>query len=721
MSFMVFPSCNLFCQIFQWNLLVIVLAAVFCMTAISVWLFRNQYRLPHLLGIWCFFLMILIVGSWRAYHEERVFHETWKNMLLGMTRSFAAATETMGHAKISPETSPNDPVYRQILNLHAEWCRDIPIVAYIYTLRRRNDKTNAVYWIVSCESDINRDNKIEGHTEVGENLYQPYNEWFEIYQKGFDGNITLDENVTSTQYGTTFVTAVAPLRDPENPEYVEAILGVDFRVDKWDQMVGQIRLTTSQSLILLLVLYLISIYLIAILQRAVSRLTETNRELVTAKKAADAATRAKNDFLANMSHEIRTPMNALVGFTDILMQRFVQNCEPQERENSEGILEIIRKSSRDLLTIINDILDFSRIEANLLQIESVPLSIKQVIEDIWQMEKSNITEKHLNFSVKYKEPIPELILGDPTRLRQILIYLIDNAIKFTEKGKIEVHCETFLPSDSASSPTLSKTTTDWQQSYPESMILQISVIDTGIGISPEQMRHLFQPFTQVDNSSTRKFGGTGLGLSISKRLAQLMDGNIAVKSELNVGSVFTLTLHVYLPSKHESNVFREKQQSEESRVNLFPQPDLEVAQPVKTVAPEQEPPQDRPLKNARILLVEDMVINQVVISTQLRNAGAKVEIAGNGELGIQKVTQDIDNGLFFDIILMDMQMPVMDGYDATALLRSQGYNRPIIAITAHALTGDREKTIEAGCDDYISKPVDRKILIETVKKYLNQK
>ncbi|MDR0610269.1 MAG: response regulator [Planctomycetaceae bacterium] len=488
---------------------------------------------------------------------------------------------------------------------------------------------------------------------------------------------------------------------------------------EWNQMMQKIRWGALLSLILLLTLYMSAVYFIAVLYHSVKHLTETNRELINAKKSADIAAKVKNDFLANMNHDIRTPMNAVIGFTDIFTQRALQSGYVEEWEGFNGILEIIQKNSQDLLTIINDFLDFSQIEANLLQIESVPMSVKQLIDEIQQRELPKTEEKNLKFSVRYHEPFPELILGDPVRLRQIILNLTDNAVKFTSKGKIEIHCE-MLKNSGSESPTKShKIKINGQQTCPEATILKINVLDTGIGISPEQMEYLFQPFA-VDHSLTREFGGTGLGLSIAKRLAQLMDGNISVKSEPNVGSVFTLMLHVYLPSKQESATIIEKNFIKNSIDGSPSGSDSDTHKPVNADLPESESGQQpqQPLKNIRILLVEDMQINQLVISTQLRNAGAEVEVVGNGELGIQKITQDTENGLFFDVVLMDMQMPVKDGYEATAQLRSQGYNRPIIAVTAHALTGDREKTIEAGCNDYISKPVERKILIETIKKYL---
>jgi signal transduction histidine kinase len=684
------------------------------------------------------FLIILFFGYNQSIRQIEYHRTMWIETLVGIAKSFASATEAMGHAGITED----GPVYRKILKVHEEWCKDIPNVDYVYTLRQEQQSGQA-QWIVSCPVDINHDGIIEGIREVGESLFQPCDpgEWLPIYQQGIDGKVIINEKTRTPVYGDS-VTVVVPLRDfakspdPSQPS-IEAILGVDFRMDAWNELMAQIHSASMQFLALLLVIYLAGIYFTALLSRMLHRVTTANHGLLAAQKAADAATRAKSDFLANMSHEIRTPMNALVGFTDILTQRVLQYGGNDIKEELEGIVEIIRKSSRDVLTIINDILDFSKIEANLLQVDSVPLSIRQVIDDIWQMEMSNVVAKHLDFSIKYKEPIPELILGDPVRLRQILVNLVSNAIKFTEKGSITIQCETFAPSmpitlhnkkkpNDDESHSHSSIVYDAKNPYPGSTMLRIDVIDTGIGIAPSQIEHLFLPFTQVDNSMTRCFGGTGLGLSIAKRLAKLMDGDISATSEFGTGSTFSLILHVYLPANNagnDSSIYEEKKgKTEKENIGSRLGPGLDIRAPKKDVLAmpisTASAKQGKPLQHARILLVEDMLVNQLVISTQLRDAGAMVEVAGNGKLGIQKILQDSDDGLVFDVVLMDMQMPVMDGYEATITLRKQGYSRPIVAVTAHALTGDREKTIEIGCDDYIAKPVDRKILIDMIKKYL---
>ena len=700
------------------NVATVAFLATVVMVAISFWSIRHRFDRWYLVVVWMAFLLMLGVGCWRTERVANVARDEWQNNFLRTTKAFASATEIMEHWKIDGNTQPDDPkdptsqIYWRIWNVHAAWCRDVPQVAYVFTLRLKPNESDKVVFIVSCESDINEDGNIDGEAEVGEGLYKEYDEWFDVYGKGFAGELTLDENIESNQYGR-FVTAVSPLRDPEGN--IEAILGVDFRIDKWEALTRQMQFVSIVLFVVVLSLYLAGVFFVAVLRESYHKLSETNRDLVEAKKFADLAARAKSDFLANMSHEIRTPMNAVFGFTDILIQRLIWHSTPQEREESEGIVEIIRKNSRDLLTIINDILDFSRMEANLLEVESVPVSIKHVIEDIRQMAQPNAEAKFLELSVEYREPIPDQILSDPTRLRQILMNLVSNAIKFTEKGRVRIRCSTVIGPRSADDDRSDG------KSIPAPMILRVDVIDTGIGISAVQLKGLFTPFMQVDTSTTRRFGGTGLGLSIAKKLAVMLDGDITVASKPGLGSTFSLLVHVYLPTDKSLRQVRMESTKQESGFSTFDSGVrlLDRGPSIRTDSKiEAAPSLTPPLEGIRVLLVEDMVVNQLVVSTQLKDAGAKVEVAGNGEIGLKKINSDADNGLLFDIVLMDMQMPVMDGYEATRALREQGYKRPIIAITAHALSGDREKTIEAGCDDYITKPVDRKVLIQTVKKHL---
>ena len=441
-------------------------------------------------------------------------------------------------------------------------------------------------------------------------------------------------------------------------------------------------------------------------------------ELVTVNKDMEATIKAKSEFLVAMSYEIRTSMNALTSFAEILVQRSLQNCGAEQKEKTEGILGVIQKSSQELLSIINEVFDYIKLDANLLEIESVPMSIKQVIHDICYAEKPSVIAKHLDLSITYSGDIPPTILSDPVRIRQILLHLISNAIKFTKKGTITVLCEVHdvVTPSSKQSVTSAKDTVEPRNSLSDSLKqLKISVIDTGIGISPSHVQELFKPFKHKDSpASLQSKRGMGLGLTIAMRLATLMDGAITVESAPGQGSVFSLLLNVYVPEDPQQVLSGHSKDGVQHRGSRLHE-GLDIRMPQKTEAIASD--ESRPLKNVRVLVVEDMVVNQVIIATLLRDAGAQVEIADNGAMSVQKIMQDMDNGLMFDVILMDIQMPVMDGYEATSYLRKHGYTRPIIAVTARALTGDMEETLKAGCDDYVAKPIDNQKLIEMIRKY----
>ncbi len=402
--------------------------------------------------------------------------------------------------------------------------------------------------------------------------------------------------------------------------------------------------------------------------------------LEDAKLAAEAASRTKSEFLANMSHEIRTPMTAILGFADVLLSN-VKTPEDVEAAKT------VKRNGEYLLTIINDILDLSKIESGKLQLEQLLCSPARIVEEITALMRIRGDAKGLPLSVEYAGPIPETITTDPTRLQQVLTNLVGNAVKFTETGSVRI--VTRLDENAEGGPKL-----------------QCDVVDTGIGMTPQQLDKLFQAFTQGDMSTSRKFGGTGLGLAISKRLAELMGGDIAVTSTPGKGTTFRLTVAAG-PLDGVARI----------------QPATETASPATPSAQTAERPRTK--LDCRVLLVEDGPDNQRLISVLLKKRGAEVTLAENGQVAVDMVltkppgsaTEDKHRSEPFDVILMDMQMPVMDGYEATARLRQQGYRGPIVALTAHAMSYDRQKCLDAGCNDYLTKPIDREKLVETVARY----
>jgi len=398
-------------------------------------------------------------------------------------------------------------------------------------------------------------------------------------------------------------------------------------------------------------------------------------ELARALETAQSANRAKSEFLANMSHEIRTPMTAILGFTDILADNLV---DPESVEAASTI----KRNGEHLLGIINTILDLSKIEAGRIELERLACPVRQTLADILSLMKVRADAKAISLSAEYDGAVPETIQTDPTRLRQILVNLVGNAIKFTETGGVRV--VTRLKNRKSQTP-----------------MVCFDIIDTGIGMTERQIGTLFQPFTQADSSTTRKYGGSGLGLTISKRLAEILGGSIEVTSSPAKGSTFSLSI--------EAAAYDDLSAQEPS------DPSVPAENEVKHSAADS-----RPKLNCRILLAEDGPDNQRIISYVLKQAGAEVTVAENGKIAVECARTARDDGNPYDAILMDIQMPVLDGFGATSILRSEGFSTPIIALTAHAMASDRKRCLEAGCDDYLSKPIDHQGFLALVARYVEK-
>ena len=430
---------------------------------------------------------------------------------------------------------------------------------------------------------------------------------------------------------------------------------------------------------------------------------ERTIELTDALRRAEAATLAKSEFLANMSHEIRTPLTAIMGYTDILIE------ESYSRAAQEP-LGIVKRNGQHLLQIINDILDLSKIECGKLEIERVRMPVVGLLAEIKSLMHIRVEAKSLNFRVEYTGEIPETIETDPTRVRQVLINLVGNAIKFTEAGSVRLVVRFIEAADHGIVDQVQSTLDTDTEPAGQTRIklgdpcLEVQVIDTGIGIDDEQISRLFQPFSQADTSMTRRFGGTGLGLVISRRLAQRLGGTVTVKSELGKGSTFTLLLAT----------------GSMDGIRRIPKPnDLVISEPLPLERTMEPPAQSHEI-HARILLAEDGPDNQRLISFVLKKAGATVTVAENGKVAVEMVRAAQKEGHPYDLILMDMQMPVLDGYGATGQLRKMGCLAPIIALTAHAMSGDKDKCLAAGCTDYATKPIDRGRLLDIIQTCVRQ-
>jgi signal transduction histidine kinase len=382
----------------------------------------------------------------------------------------------------------------------------------------------------------------------------------------------------------------------------------------------------------------------------------------------EAANAAKSAFLANISHELRTPLGAILGYAELLQDH---DTAP---ENHRDYADTILRNGRQLSKLVNDLLDLSKVEAGKIELETLPFRPERLFKDVIELLKIPAQKKSLSLKLSFRDAIPKDLISDPMRIKQILLNIIGNAIKFTDKGEVSIRV--------------------YFQS--EKSLLRVEVQDSGKGLSFDEQSRLFKPFSQADASITRKFGGTGLGLSLSRHLARLLGGDLQLEwSQPGVGSQFVILLPVKLGASVSFESYLANEKSAEQSVEKDQIPQI--------------------LCGTKILLVDDMPDNQTLVSLFLQKTGAEVDVASDGVQAIQKVAVNL-----YDLILMDIQMPVMDGLQAVAVLRQKKFLKPIIALTAHAMKEDRDRCLAAGFDDYIVKPVDRQLLVAKVISLLSR-
>ena len=419
------------------------------------------------------------------------------------------------------------------------------------------------------------------------------------------------------------------------------------------------------GVVIALIAWLIARIMTKIVTTKNNELLAKNKQLNEVSKQAMEATRTKSEFLAIMSHEIRTPLTSIIGFAEALTERSTQI------KDRIKITKIIIKNGKHLLKIINDILDISKIEANKMEFEKTYFSPVVLVSDIKELIESQFSEKNINFYVEYKYPFPNVIYNDSLRIKQIILNLCSNALKFTKAGKvsIKVHCDV------------------------EDEKLFFTVIDSGIGLTEEQKDKIFDAFTQADTSTTRKYGGTGLGLSLSKQFAEKMGGTITVESLQGLGSQFCLNIST---GKIDQNQLITGEPELPDKIdNIIYQYDHSCS------------------VEGSILIAEDNEDNQQLLSILLSDTGAEITFVKNGQETIDKTRLKT-----YDLILMDMQMPVMGGIEATEILRQSNYTNPIIALTANAMQSDYDACVEAGCDDFLTKPINKDKLFQAIYKHL---
>ncbi|MBL8817518.1 MAG: response regulator [Planctomyces sp.] len=779
-------------------------------------------------------LIMVFASMYLAVGRGETEREQLQKAIQGFAPTYADEFREHGHEMINPDTNPEDPLYRELIEKEKTWLSLSRVVHDIYTMRRDRDGT--VRLIVDSETDYDRNGRFEGdresRTEIGEE-YTEITPTMEIALRGFE---SFDGHPHTDRWGT-WVSAYSPILNSAGQ--IDGIVGVDFDGSEWISSMLWARASVLGFATALILTVLGSSGSVALLeaelrqkaelsgelQRKSESLEQMNEQLVKARDAAENANRAKSEFLANMSHEIRTPMNGILGLTELLLQSSVS---PDQKRS----LELVVSSGEALMTVLNDILDFSKIEANMLQIDPTPFEPREVVGNAMKLLGLRAEQKRIELTCRILPSVPNVVVGDAGRIRQVLVNLVGNAIKFTHHGEVAV------------------TVADIRDGSRPAELL-FSVRDTGIGISGERQASIFEPFIQADGSTTRHYGGTGLGLAICTRLVEPMDGRIWVESEPGVGSIFYFQIpfsaaptsehdqvnddagtiprqHVLVVDDHPTNrlILEEvltawrmdakaighgqlvRETLLEARLSGNPyslilldvhMPDMDgfdVAEMIRQIPEASDVPVillsssdavhhsrslrgarisgyltkpikqselleailkisstdaastssttnsgsatsertkpaepvagsasgengDQPVNRGRLLVVEDNYVNQQLMQRVLTRRGYDVVIAADGNEAVMQLAADD-----FDVVLMDCQMPVMDGYEATRVIRRanrqsrSGQRLPIIALTANAMSGDRQRCLDAGMDDFVTKPISFALLSQTLEKYL---
>ncbi|MFO1010167.1 MAG: ATP-binding protein [Planctomycetota bacterium] len=611
----------------------------------------------------------------------RTYREQYRADLERIAEAAVSLIASDAHDAIRSPEQQNGPEYARVVAPLRAMLSRASGVRFLYTAIEQDGE---VLFVLDASDPGDHDG--DGREDQAK-ILEPYDDAApELRECLRSGRPTSTAEPVQDEWGR-FQSAWAPIVDAEGR--IHGALGVDVTAERFDEDLARMERARELALVPAVLLSLVAGVSVFLLRRAERRATmqlgralddsarkadellRTNEDLARARVEAEASSRAKSEFLANMSHEIRTPMTAILGFADLLAQG---------NGPSDEAVGTIRRNGEHLLAILNDILDLSKIEAGRMTVERVPVDALQLVRDVVALERVRAEQRGIALVLAAPTRLPRSIASDPLRLRQILMNLVGNAIKFTQTGGVTV---TVSAEERAGR-------------------IAFAVKDTGIGMTAEQLARLFQPFTQADGSMSRRFGGTGLGLTISKRLAGMLGGDITVSSAPGEGSTFRVELPI------DSAVACEW---------------MDPSAPAPALAARAPSADAVRLDGARVLLADDGRDNQRLISIHLKRAGAHVELADNGLDVLRRLctSADADARLAadapFDVLLLDMQMPELDGYGTAARLRALGSKLPIVALTAHAMSGDRDQCLAAGCDDYLTKPIDPKALLATVKRY----
>lgn len=638
-----FPSLHHFLS-FRLDLLLLILTVAF-----GCWLTGRYVRRHTTKGlparIWLIAAALLGTGGLLAEWAARERTEHLRNMFAGFGPTYAAELAAQGHAEITAETGPHDPLYLQLIEAQKLWLRVNPMIADIYTFRR--DASGDIRLIVDSETDYDRNGTIAGTHEQRTPIGEIYTQATPKLFAALAGEPQFETDIITDRWGS-WVSSFTPVLD--NRGRVEAAVGIDYPADSWLFSLIVVRGMVLSVTLVVAIILLASSAFISVLSAEIAHRRAVQTSLEEASESAFAASAAKSEFLALMSHEVRTPLSAIMGFAGILAQT---DLNAKQRR----YIETINRAGTGLVDLLNGILDYTKAESGTVKLERIPWAPALLVHEAMELMSIRALEKGLQLNFDNQLPDTLTLFGDPTRVRQILLNLLSNAVKFTPQGFVTVRAA-------------------WQPETEQSERgrLTLEVIDTGPGIPADKIPLLFQAFSQADAATTRRHGGTGLGLAVCRRLTDLLGGTIELQSTPGSGCVFTFELAsdsadacglVYRPSEDGT------------------------APPV-------------PLWT-RALVVDDTKLNRELLKVMLRRLGLEADLAAGGAEAVRLAAENR-----YAIIFTDLEMPEMDGFDTAREIRRQeplGRHTPIVAVSAMTAAGTRERCIVAGMDDYMTKPV----------------
>jgi len=641
----------------------------------------------------CAIMVISSLGLFYLWHSAREAQlDAVRTELKQLARVAATLVDGDRHRLLKSQAQAGSPDHLALLAPLVKFHRATTDLIYVYTAILDESR---VYYVVGTDYLYH----IDGDSEAPDPIMAPHDTFDPTLRRALEQHEIAVNEEPVKEAVRSYMSAYAPFYDSQG-RFV-GVTGVDMWVRDFDARVGAIRRAGIGAFAAVALLSVLAGFVVYRLSRTAlrarhrdriiqARLAEAKQQAEMHAQRAEAASRAKSDFLAMMSHEIRTPMNGVLGFVNLLLET---PLNPEQRE----FAQTVQHSGDALLTIINDVLDYSKIEAGHMTVEQIDFNLRSVCDEVRAILQAAVAKRGLTMSLAYDATLPPFIKGDPVRLRQVLLNLASNAVKFTERGTVGI-----------------------EVSRLDGAQVKISVTDSGIGIAAEQLDRLFRRFTQADSSTTRRYGGTGLGLAISKTLVELMGGTIGAQSHQGTGSTFWITLPLIAGRQAQTETKAVESSGVPTLVAVAAEP-VAAAPPALCAPPTLSAAltlSSAPLAAGRVLLVEDNFVNERVAVYMLTKLGHQVDVAKHGREAI-----DMLGKAGYDLVLMDCQMPEMDGFEATRIIRDRSsavidHEVPVIAMTANAFPEDRARALACGMNDFLAKPVDRSLLASMLDKWM---